>query len=183
MLVYSFKNLQDFTEHHSILGMKVNRTSCIEATQLITSNDVLTELVQRIKKLFPFLEIAYAYSPPYRALTLEEQYSILEDIKQSNVQILFVGLGCPKQERWMNVNKNRFKAVMLGIGGAFDVLAEAKPQVPYWMQSLGLEWLFRLILEPRRLWYRNLRHSPRFLAYFSAQILWLTVLQFFQVIS
>lgn len=124
---------------------------------------VLDNLVLKIQKRYPFLEIAYAYSPPFRALNLEEQNEVVERIKESGTKILFVGLGCPKQERWMNINKHQLPSVMLGIGGAFDVLSGAKACPPLWIQNIGLEWLFRLCLEPQRLWYRNLYHSSKFL--------------------
>lgn len=141
-----------------------------------SSKEVLNALVTKMKQCYPGLDIVYAYSPPYRSLTSEENDAVIEDIKSSGAKILFVGLGCPKQERWMAQHKNQIPTVMLGVGAAFDILAGAKPQVPCWMQKLGLEWLFRLCLEPRRLWYRNFRHSPRFVAFFTLQILKLIVL-------
>jgi N-acetylglucosaminyldiphosphoundecaprenol N-acetyl-beta-D-mannosaminyltransferase len=124
---------------------------------------VLDALIWKIQKRYPFLKIVYAYSPPFHALNLAEQNEVVENIKQSGTKILFVGLGCPKQEHWMSLSKQQLPLVMLGVGGAFDVLAGAKPYPPVWIQSLGLEWLFRLCLEPKRLWYRNLYHSSRFL--------------------
>ena len=124
---------------------------------------VLNDLVLKIQKRYPFLKIAYAYSTPFRSLNLEEQNDVVEKIKKSGTKILFIGLGCPKQERWMSINKHRLPLVMLGIGGAFDVLSGAKACPPLWIQNIGLEWLFRLCLEPQRLWYRNLYHSSKFL--------------------
>ncbi|MBD2196685.1 WecB/TagA/CpsF family glycosyltransferase [Calothrix parietina] len=136
-----------------------------------SSKNVLSALVTKMKQNYPDINIAYAYSPPFRSLTPQEKDDVIQEIKSTGVQILFVGLGCPKQERWIAQHKNQIPAVMLGIGGAFDMLAGAKPQVPCWMQNIGLEWLFRLCLEPRRLWYRNFRHSPRFIVMFARQIL------------
>jgi N-acetylglucosaminyldiphosphoundecaprenol N-acetyl-beta-D-mannosaminyltransferase len=78
------------------------------------------------------------------------------------VRILFIGLGCPKQEKWMAEHRGKINAVMLGVGAAFDFHAGVKPQAPAWMQKIGLEWLYRLIAEPRRLWWRYLYHNPRF---------------------
>ncbi|MEA5503190.1 WecB/TagA/CpsF family glycosyltransferase [Halotia wernerae UHCC 0503] len=141
-----------------------------------SSRQVVTALVIKMKQYYPDLDIAYAYSPPYRSLTPEENDTVIQNIKSSGVRILFVGLGCPKQERWMAKHTSHIPAVMLGIGAAFDVLAGAKPQVPCWMQKLGLEWLFRLCLEPRRLWHRNFRHSPRFIIFFALQIIELITL-------
>ncbi|MBD2205157.1 WecB/TagA/CpsF family glycosyltransferase [Calothrix sp. FACHB-1219] len=136
-----------------------------------SSKNVLSALVTKMKQNYPDINIAYAYSPPFRSLTPQEKDDVIREIKSTGVQILFVGLGCPKQERWIAQHKNQIPAVMLGIGGAFDMLAGTKPQVPCWMQNIGLEWLFRLCLEPRRLWYRNFRHSPRFIVMFARQIL------------
>jgi N-acetylglucosaminyldiphosphoundecaprenol N-acetyl-beta-D-mannosaminyltransferase len=124
---------------------------------------VLDELVLKIQERYPSLTVSYAYSPPFHSLSLERQNEVVKKIKETGTKILFVGLGCPKQERWMSLNKHRLSLVMLGIGGAFDVLSGAKPCPPFWIQNLGLEWLFRLCLEPKRLWYRNLYHSSRFL--------------------
>jgi N-acetylglucosaminyldiphosphoundecaprenol N-acetyl-beta-D-mannosaminyltransferase len=87
------------------------------------------------------------------------------------VRILFIGLSTPKQERWMYAHRGRVDAVMLGVGAAFDFLAGAKPQAPRWMQKRGLEWLFRLATEPRRLWRRYLGQNPRFAVLALAQVL------------
>jgi N-acetylglucosaminyldiphosphoundecaprenol N-acetyl-beta-D-mannosaminyltransferase len=124
---------------------------------------VLNTLVLKMQERYPSLKIAYAYSPPFHSLNLEKQNEVIKKIKQSGTKILFVGLGCPKQESWMSLIKYQLPMVMLGIGGAFDVLSGAKPHPPVWIQYLGLEWLFRLCLEPKRLWYRNVYHSSKFL--------------------
>jgi N-acetylglucosaminyldiphosphoundecaprenol N-acetyl-beta-D-mannosaminyltransferase len=87
------------------------------------------------------------------------------------VGILFVGLGCPRQEKWIDAQRGKIRAVMLGVGAAFDFHAGLKPQAPAWMQRLGLEWLFRLLSEPRRLWKRYLYHVPRFLMLAVADLL------------
>ncbi len=96
---------------------------------------------------------------------------MVREINGSGARILFVGLGCPKQERWMASHKGRVNAVMLGVGAAFDSLAGVKPQAPAWMQRAGLEWVFHLATEPRRLWRRYAYHNPRFLALFVGQYL------------
>ncbi len=124
--------------------------------------ETLQNLKRNIQKRYPSLKIAYLHAPPFRPLTSQEDEEAVRSINDSGARILFVGLGCPKQERWMAAHKGRVQAVMLGVGAAFDFLAGVKPQAPQWMQRAGLEWLFRLLTEPRRLWRRYLYHNPRF---------------------
>ena len=92
-------------------------------------------------------------------------------INDSGARILFVGLNTPKQDLWMAQHRDRVRAVMLGVGAAFDFVAGTKPQAPRWMMGIGLEWLFRLATEPRRLWKRYLKHNPRFVVFFAMQLL------------
>ncbi len=123
---------------------------------------VLERLQAQLHRHFPALKVAYAYSPPFRSLSSQEEKQITKDINSSVIRILFVALGCPKQERWMAAHRGRIRAVMIGVGAAFDFHAGVKSRAPRWMQQAGLEWLFRLLTEPRRLWYRYLYHNPRF---------------------
>jgi N-acetylglucosaminyldiphosphoundecaprenol N-acetyl-beta-D-mannosaminyltransferase len=123
----------------------------------------LDSLVKRMQARYKRLSAAFSYSPPFREMNSEEDMAIVEQINQSGARILFVGLGCPKQETWMAEHRGRVNAVMLGVGAAFDFHAGVKPQAPIWMQKVGLEWLFRLLAEPRRLWRRYLYHNPRFI--------------------
>ena len=99
-------------------------------------------------------------SPPFRALTPEEDERVVEAIRESGARILFVGLGCPKQERWMAEHRERLACALVGVGAAFDFLAGRKRQAPRWLQRAGLEWLFRLACEPRRLWRRYAAQQP-----------------------
>lgn len=124
---------------------------------------VLESLVHRMQARYKGLKVAFSCSPDFRPMSLEEDASIIEKINQSGTRILFVGLGCPKQEYWMGEHRGRVNAVMLGVGAAFDFHSGLKPQAPAWMQRVGLEWLFRLAAEPRRLWKRYLYHNPRFM--------------------
>jgi N-acetylglucosaminyldiphosphoundecaprenol N-acetyl-beta-D-mannosaminyltransferase len=117
------------------------------------------------------LEVAYSYSPPFHDLSTEEDNAIVRQINSSGSRILFVGLGCPRQEIWMAKHRGKVNAVMMGVGAAFDFHAGVKPQAPLWMQKLGLEWLFRLLTEPRRLWKRYLYHNPRFIVLAVADLL------------
>ncbi len=133
--------------------------------------ETLPLLTTNLRARFPALHVAYAYSPPFRPLTEEEDAGVVEAINRSGARILFVGLGCPKQELWMAAHLGRIRAVMLGVGAAFDFHAGRVRQAPRWMQYAGLEWLFRLAMEPRRLWRRYARHNPRFVALALAQLL------------
>lgn len=132
--------------------------------------DVLEELTARLAARYPALRIVYAHSPPFRPLTNAEDQAAVEAIRRSGARILFVGLGCPKQERWMAAHRGAIPAVMLGVGAAFDFYAGRKPVAPRWMQRSGLEWLFRLVTEPRRLWRRYVLQNPVFVALFAAQL-------------
>ncbi len=131
--------------------------------------EVIDEICERAKKDFPNLNIAYACSPPFRPLTVEEDLEITAAINQARPDILFMGLGCPKQENWMAAHKNKLKTIMIGVGASFDFYAGNVKECPEWLQKSGLEWLFRLTQEPRRLWRRYLILNPRFI--------WLAALQ------
>jgi N-acetylglucosaminyldiphosphoundecaprenol N-acetyl-beta-D-mannosaminyltransferase len=133
--------------------------------------EVLKLLVEICQRRFPGLRIVYAYAPPFRALSSEEDATIVQEMNASGAAILFVGLGCPKQERWMALHRGLVNAVMLGVGAAFDFLSGVKPEAPGWMQRAGLEWLFRLATEPRRLWWRYAYHNPRFVVLLTGQYL------------
>jgi N-acetylglucosaminyldiphosphoundecaprenol N-acetyl-beta-D-mannosaminyltransferase len=133
-------------------------------------DDVLDDLAEALAGRFPGLRIVYRWSPPFRALTAEEEARVRDDLRRSGARVLFVGLGTPKQERWMADHKD-LPLVMLGVGAAFDFLSGRKRQAPPALQRLGLEWLYRLVHEPRRLWRRYLYRNPRFVALFAAQLL------------
>jgi N-acetylglucosaminyldiphosphoundecaprenol N-acetyl-beta-D-mannosaminyltransferase len=127
--------------------------------------DVRRELAARC----PRLEVSYCWSPPFRELTAAEDQTACEAIAAARPQILFVSLGCPKQERWMLAHRDRLSCVMLGVGAAFDMLTGRVGIAPAWMQRAGLEWVFRFFQEPRRLWRRYARHNGRFVALVLAQ--------------
>lgn len=128
-----------------------------------SSPKVLQTLTARMQAQFPNLKITYSFSPPFREIDHEEDMQIVENIRTSGARILFVGLGCPKQEKWMAEHRGKINAVMLGVGAAFDFHAGVKSQAPTWMQKIGLEWVYRLLTEPHRLWRRYLYHNPRFI--------------------
>lgn len=122
-------------------------------------------LAERLQYRFPGLKIAGTYSPPFRPLTAAEDTRLVEQINQATPDIVWVGLGTPKQDLWMAAHRAQLTApVLIGVGAAFDFHTGRIPQAPRWMQSTGLEWLFRLWQEPRRLWYRYLVYNPLFVA-------------------
>jgi N-acetylglucosaminyldiphosphoundecaprenol N-acetyl-beta-D-mannosaminyltransferase len=135
------------------------------------SQEVLDALLAAVRAQHPRLNVAFQESPPFRTLTPEEDAAIVERMAASGARLLFIGLGCPKQENWVVEHAGRVPAVMLAVGAAFDFLAGAKPQAPRWMMRCGLEWLFRLLTEPRRLAKRYLRNNPRFVVKFMRQLL------------
>jgi len=128
--------------------------------------EVLEALQAELRRRFPRLRMPFAWSPPFRRLDPAEDAAARDAIEASGVRILFVGLGCPKQERWMAEHREALPCVLVGVGAAFDFLSGAKAQAPEWMQGAGLEWLFRLGSEPRRLWRRYLVGNARFLYHF-----------------
>lgn len=119
---------------------------------------------------FPNINIVCAISPPFRELTAEENARYVDEISSSGVQILFVGIGCPKQERWMSKHKERLSTVMVGVGATFDFHSGRVRQAPTWVQNIGMEWFFRLMMEPRRLFMRHAKHNPRYLILLAMQL-------------
>jgi len=120
------------------------------------SPEVAETLKQNLQSMLPNLKIAGYESPPFRALTPEEDQAVIDRINGSGAGIVFIGLGCPKQDLFAHEHKDSINAVQVCVGAAFDFHAGAKSTAPTWMQKYGLEWAFRLIQEPRRLWRRYL---------------------------
>ncbi len=135
------------------------------------AESTLNILQKKLKQAYKGLDIAYAYSPPFRELSATEKDDVTKAVNDSGIGLLFVGLGCPKQERWMAEHKDQVNAVMLGVGAAFDFIAGNKKHAPVVLQSLGLEWLYRLLSEPKRLWRRYLSTNPKFFVCFFLQAL------------
>jgi N-acetylglucosaminyldiphosphoundecaprenol N-acetyl-beta-D-mannosaminyltransferase len=119
-----------------------------------STDATLAKLRVELARQFPQLRIGGAYSPPFRALTRREDEEIVDRINQSGANVVFVGLGCPKQEKWMADHRGRVHAVMIGVGAAFDYHAGIVRRAPLWWQRHGLEWLYRLGSETRRLFLR-----------------------------
>jgi len=128
-----------------------------------STKKTLSNLEEKVMKKFPRLNIVGTHSPPFRDLSLKESDKIIDMINEAKPDILWVGLGSPKQDIWMHRNRKKLDApLLIGVGAAFDFLAETKKRAPGFMQRLGLEWLYRFILEPGRLWKRYLVYNVVF---------------------
>ena len=131
----------------------------------------LVQLALNLRKSHPGVKIVGGYSPPHRPLTPEEDEAVIEEINRSRADVVWVGIGVPKQEKWMARMRSQLEAPLLvGVGAAFDFHAGLVPQAPLWLQEAGLEWAYRLLHEPRRLWRRYVRYNPRFVASFASQL-------------
>jgi N-acetylglucosaminyldiphosphoundecaprenol N-acetyl-beta-D-mannosaminyltransferase len=132
---------------------------------------ILHQLQTNLEQQFPGLAIAGTHAPPFRHLTLHEEQTDMDRIHASGAAVVFVGLGCPKQERWMARQHGQLQAVMIGVGAAFNFHSGEVSQAPRWMMAAGLEWLYRLAMEPGRLWKRYLLNNPAFILLFGWQLL------------
>jgi N-acetylglucosaminyldiphosphoundecaprenol N-acetyl-beta-D-mannosaminyltransferase len=135
-----------------------------------SAEKTLVTLEKKLRDVFPALKIAGSISPPFRTLTTEEDDIIVAQINDSGAGVVFVSLGCPKQELWMAAHRGHINAVMIGVGAAFDYHADTIKRAPKWMQDSGLEWLHRLASEPRRLWRRYLITNTLFIALAAKQL-------------
>jgi N-acetylglucosaminyldiphosphoundecaprenol N-acetyl-beta-D-mannosaminyltransferase len=136
-----------------------------------SNQGALVQLALNLRHRHPGIKIVGGYSPPHRPLTDEECLAVAEEINHSHADVVWIGIGVPKQEKWMARMRPRLDAPLLvGVGAAFDFHAGLKSQAPIWLQEAGLEWAYRLAHEPRRLWRRYLRYNPRFLGAFARQL-------------
>jgi N-acetylglucosaminyldiphosphoundecaprenol N-acetyl-beta-D-mannosaminyltransferase len=134
------------------------------------TDEALEQLRDALLERFPGLQLVGGYSPPFRPLTATEEHDVTKRINAARADVVWVGTGQPKQEKWMAAMRDRLHAPLLvGVGAAFDFHAGIVPQAPAWMQRIGLEWSYRLAREPRRLWRRYARYNPRFVAGFARQ--------------
>jgi N-acetylglucosaminyldiphosphoundecaprenol N-acetyl-beta-D-mannosaminyltransferase len=135
-----------------------------------STEEVLQSLQSNLKRKFPNLKIAGTISPPFRPLTPQEDADYIKQIRDSGADIVFIGLGCPRQEKWAFEHRHQLNCPLICIGAAFDFHSGRIPQAPSWMQRSGLEWLFRFVQEPSRLWQRYLLLNPLYLLLLSAQL-------------
>ena len=132
----------------------------------------LVQLALNLRQRYPGVRIVGGYSPPHRPLTDEEREAVVKEINGSRADVVWVGIGVPKQEKWMAEMRDELQApVLVGVGAAFDFHAGLVPQAPNLLQESGLEWAYRLAHEPRRLWRRYTRYNPRFIGAFARQLL------------
>jgi N-acetylglucosaminyldiphosphoundecaprenol N-acetyl-beta-D-mannosaminyltransferase len=130
-----------------------------------SSPRIIEAMVSRLAERYPGMTIAGYRSPPFRPLTPEEEASDIQAINDARPDYVWVGLGCPKQDRWVSQHVGKIQAAaLLGVGAAFDIVAGVQPRAPRWMQRSGSEWLFRLVMEPRRLAHRYIVYNTMFVA-------------------
>ncbi len=125
--------------------------------------ETIRALTKALSRKYPGIQIAGSISPPFRELSEKEDQKITEKIRAASPDIIWVGLGAPKQEKWMAAHKGSFDAVMIGVGAGFDFHAGVRKRAPEWMQRIGLEWLYRLLQEPGRLFSRYFHSNTKFL--------------------
>ena len=129
------------------------------------------QLALNLRQRYSGVKIVGGYSPPHRLLDEEEELAVAEQINRARADVVWIGIGVPKQEKWMARMRPLLDApLLIGVGAAFDFHAGLVPQAPNWLQEAGLEWAYRLAHEPRRLWRRYLRYNPRFLSAFGRQL-------------
>lgn len=128
-----------------------------------STEETLDKLCKALGEKYPGLQIAGVYSPPFRIMTGEEDNAIVERINEVNPDFIWVGLGAPKQERWMSAHQGRVNGFMVGVGAGFDYHAGNIDRAPEWMQNCNLEWLYRLMQDPKRLFRRYLYTNTKFI--------------------
>ncbi len=163
------------TNQERVAGMDIMPSlmdECTKNNQSIllygSTVEVLDKIIEKKNIDFPNLRLE-TYSPPFRDLTPEEDEKIIAQINQKRYDYIFVALGCPKQEKWMYNHKDKIKSCMIGLGGALEVYAGIKKRAPEWMQKYSLEWLYRLVQDPQRLWKRYVYTNSLFVILFIQQ--------------
>lgn len=165
-----YQRISGFGDADQVRGEDLMHSLCAEASSrglnigLFGCDEITLIKVEReLRRRHKGLKVVYQYAPPFRELCEDELAGIYLDIHNTRVDILFVALGCPKQEKWMSQAKMHVNVVSVGVGAAFDFIAGSKPSAPEVMKRLYLEWLFRLLCEPRRLFKRYIVQNVRFI--------------------
>ena len=128
-----------------------------------SKQETLELLEKKLKENYPGIKIAGMYSPPFRPLTEEEDKAVIERINEANPDFVWIGLGAPKQEKWMAAHQGKIDGLMLGVGAGFDYYAENIRRAPMWMQKHNLEWVYRLVQDPKRLFKRYWSTNTKFI--------------------
>jgi len=164
---------------HRVYGPELMARACARAAESGhrlylyggRNQGALVQLTLNLRQRYPGIRIVGGYSPPHRPLTDEEYAAVVDEINSSRADVVWVGIGVPKQEKWMiRIRPDLDAPLLIGVGAAFDFHAGLLPQAPNWLQEAGLEWAYRLAHEPRRLWRRYLRYNPRFVVAFGRQL-------------
>lgn len=165
-------------KQHRVYGPDLMLAWCDRASQAQipiflygSTEKTLQQLKNNLMQQFPGLPIVGTYAPPFRPLTAAEEARDRDLIEASGAKVVLVGLGCPKQEEWMYRQQGQLNAVMIGVGAAFSFHSGEVSQAPRWLMNLGLEWFYRLLSEPKRLWRRYLINNPSFLILFALQFI------------
>lgn len=157
--------------HHQdrVAGLDILSASCQKAQSLGVSvyfvgsiTPILERMKARLEREFPQLKIAGMEALPFRPLTQDEDEALIQKINESGAGLVFVSLGCPKQEYWMQAHQGKVQGVMIGLGGAFPVYAGLHKRAPRLIRESGLEWFYRFLQEPHRLWERYIKTIPPF---------------------
>ena len=127
------------------------------------TEETLAAMRQVLERDYPGIEIAGMYAPPFRETTQEEDEQIIQQINESRPDFIWVGLGAPKQEQWMYHHMGKLDGVLIGVGAGFDYLAGYIKRAPRWMQKMSLEWVYRLLQDPKRLWRRYFTSNVKFI--------------------
>lgn len=128
-----------------------------------STEETLELLEKKLNENYPGIQIAGMYSPPFRVLTEKEDRQIVENINSANADFVWIGLGAPKQERWMAAHQGKINGLMIGVGAGFDYYAGNIKRAPMWMQKCNLEWLYRLMQDPKRLFKRYFYTNAKFI--------------------
>lgn len=136
-----------------------------------STSEILAKLIKKIELNYPGTNVVGAISPPFRKLSEAETDNYIRQINESGAHFILIALGCPKQEKWMAEHFQKISGILLGVGGAFSVIAGVQKRCPHWMRDAGLEWVYRLIQEPRRLFKRYLITNSMFLYLLGRQML------------
>ncbi len=152
------------SDYFFALMKEVNRLGGKRVFFLGSTDHVLTKIKEKVARDYPKIEATGCLSPPFGVWTKEEQEHVLDTVNNFHADVLWVGMTAPKQETWTHTHRSNLNTAVVGsIGAVFDFYAETQPRAPQWMYENGLEWMYRMIREPRRMWRRNFISTPHFL--------------------